>query len=152
MTVIPLALEAGEFSSRLAGETQPDCYEALSQNRRRDCYYASMRGSRFHLYYRAAGSRNLFRTYLRGKLVRRGGRPCLVYRYGTESVALIRSLIMAATFLYAAYLLRTAAPPFAVLFSLLTAACLLALLIHTPREKQRLRSKLDELLSGETTV
>ncbi len=143
---ISVALSPEEFFRRLERQTLKDCYQDIYQNKFRACFYSDRKGDRFHLYYRPAHSKNVFRTYLRGRFVQNQGENRIVYWYGKENVTWIRSVILAANFLYAAYLLRTAAAMIAVVFLTLGVLSLSGAVLHFPSAKQRLRTELESVL------
>lgn len=150
ISTISVALSSDEFCRRLSQHTLKDCYQSVSQNKFRGSFYSDMRSDLFHLYYRPAHSKNLFRTYLRGRFIQSDdGRNQIVYWYSKENVTLIRSVIMAVNFLYAAFLLRTAAPLIAAAFTALGVLSVAGAFIHLPQTKKRLRAELDTVLEQE---
>ena len=147
MLQIITTMEKENFLRKLEAYTLKDCYEELRWSKGRSCYFSGSKGNRFYLYYRPAGGTAMFATFLRGKLIQNGKGMQLLCWYGKENVVWIRALLMAVPFGYAAYLLRSAAPVFALAFLLSGVASLALASVHLPKNKKRLLEKLMEILS-----
>lgn len=145
MNRVNMAFDISEFTNRLGKHTLTDCYTNVYWNKYSTNYFSKIKGNRFYIYYKPACNHNIFRTYLKGKI----SDSYISYRFGKEDIAFIRSTLLVVIFFFASYLLYNATAVFSIIFAVLGIISGLTLLIKSPKTRERLELKLEEILKKE---
>lgn len=149
MNRVTMTIKISEFAKRLEKHTLRDCYSNVYWNKYNTNYFSKIKGNKFYIYYKPAGNHNIFRTYLKGRIIQNNSESYISYWFGKENIAFIRSAMLVAIFIFASYLLRNSTVIFTAIFAALAIISALTLTIKSKKTKKILELKLKDILLKE---